>query len=153
MKKTKRPVSSIVLILLMLFQALSAIPTGFCMTMDPSGAGIGLPNYLLEQSPFSNFLIPGLFLGIVLGVFPVIILYGLITRKDFWKLNRINLYKKHHWALGYSYYLGILLIVWINMQLYFGIGFHILHFVYSILGLLIIVFSQLPGVKRYYLIA
>ncbi len=152
MKKTKRPVSGIVLIFLMFFQAFSAIPTGFSMIMDPSGAAIGLPNYLLEQSPFSSFLIPGLFLGVILGLFPVVILYGLITRKDFWKLNRINCYKKHHWALGCSYYLGILLILWINMQLYFGIGFHILHFVYSSLGLLIIVFSQLPGIKRYYLI-
>ena len=147
----KRPISSVVLIALILFQALGAIPSGLSMILDPTGRCMGLPNYILESSPFSNFLIPGLFLTFVLGVLPVVVLYGLITKKEIVLLEKINLYKEYHWALAYSYFLGIVLILWINMQLYFGIGFHILHFIYSLLGLLIIFFAHSPGCRTYYL--
>lgn len=147
----KRPISSVVLIVLVLFQALGAIPSGISMILDPTGGFLGLPNHILESSPFSNFLIPGLFLTFVLGVLPVVVLYGLITKTEIVLLEKINLYKEYHWALSCSYFLGIVLILWINMQLYFGIGFHILHFIYSLLGLLIIFFAHLPGSRTYYL--
>ncbi len=150
MKKMKRPVSSYILLFLVLFQALGAIPSGCSMIVDPTGRLMGLPITVLEQSPFSNFLIPGLFLGIVLGLFPLVVAYGLITKKEFPILQRINLHKKYHWALSGSFYLGIVLVLWIGVQLYFGMGFHILHFVYATLGVLIIVFSQLPDSKAYY---
>ncbi len=147
----KRPISSIVLITLVLFLAVGAIPSGVSMILDPTGAIMGLPIRILESSPFSNFLFPGLFLTFVLGVLPLVVLYGLITKKEIVLLEKINLYKEYHWALGCSYFLGIVLILWINMQLYFGIGFHILHFSYSFLGLLIIFFAHSPGNRTYYL--
>ena len=150
MKKMKRPFSSSILIFLVLFQAFGAIPSGCSMIVDPTGRLMGLPQGILEQSPFSDFLIPGLFLGIVLGLFPLVIAYGLITKKEFPVLQRINLYNKYHWALSCSYYLGIVLVLWISAQFYFGMGVHILHLVYTALGILIIVFSQLPDSKAYY---
>ena len=147
----KRPISSSVLIALVLFQAFGAIPSGCSMIVDPTGKLMGLPITLLAQSPFSDFLIPGLFLGVVLGLFPLVIAYGLITKKEFPVLQRIYVHKKYHWALSSSYYLGIVLVLWIGAQLYFRMGFHILHFVYAILGVLIITFSRLPENKAYYL--
>ncbi len=147
----KRPISSVVLICLVLFQAVSAIPSGFSMILDPKGELLGLPIQMLERAPFSDFLIPGIFLTVVLGLFPVVIIYGLITRRNPEVLQRINPYNHHHWAHTYAYYLGIILILWINMQLLFGLGFHIYHFIYSCLGVLIVIFSQLPGVRNYYL--
>lgn len=146
----KRSLSSYLLIILVCFQMISAIPAGLVMIFDPTGATLGVPLTMLEPSPFSNFLIPGLFLFFILGIFPVLIFYGLLKKPDFTLVDRLNLYQDQHWSWTFSYYLGLLLVLWINMQLYFIKDWGILHFVYSMLGVLIIVVTHLPSVKRYY---
>jgi hypothetical protein len=77
-------------------------------------------------------------------------LYGLLTRKWLNWARKINWDKKFHWSNAFSFYIGILLILWINMQLYFGIVYNNLHFSYTILGVLIIILSQFPATKRDY---
>ena len=136
---------------LIAFQAVSAIPAGWLLIIDPSGEKLGLPIRFLNQSPFDNFLIPGLFLFFILGVVPLIILYGLITKREFKFFQKINIYKNYHWSWTFSYYLGLVLIVWINMQLYFKIGFSMLHFLYSMLGIFIIFITHLPATKNDFL--
>ncbi|MFD0863801.1 hypothetical protein ACFQ1M_16415 [Sungkyunkwania multivorans] len=143
--------------LLLLFQAVSAIPSGAMLIYDPSGITIGFPRSILQDlqvnAPFTNFLIPGLFLMIFLGLLPLLIVYGLITKKNFKLMQTINLYKNYHWSWTFSYYLGILLVLWICMQLYFGIGFGMLHFWYALLGVLIVVATQWTSTKRDYYIS
>lgn len=146
----KKSISSYILIFLVLFQFVGAIPSGFSMIIDPSGGGMGIPLYLLEQSPFSNYLIPGLFLFIVLGLFPALAFYGLIKKPKIKWLEKLNPYKEYHWAWAFSYYIGIILVLWINSQLIFKIGFDVLHFLYSVLGICIIVFTHLPSTKKDY---
>ncbi|MEW7289964.1 hypothetical protein [Aquimarina sp. 2304DJ70-9] len=146
----KRSISTYILMLLILFQVISAVPAGALMIIDPSGEKLGLPIKLLQYSPFSDFLIPGLFLFLVLGVFPGIVLYGLIKKKHFSMVEKINLYKNYHWAWTFSYYVGLLLILWINMQLFFIKSFDIAHFVYSMLGVAIIIITHVPHTKRDY---
>ncbi len=146
----KRSISANLLILLIFLQAISAVPSGLSLLIDPSGKGIGLPPGALENTPFNNFLIPGLYLFIVLGLLPLITLYGLLTRKKLNWAQKINWDKKFHWSCTFSFYIGLLLILWISMQLYFGITFNNLHFSYTILGVLIIILSQLPSTKKDY---
>lgn len=146
----KRKTTSYILLFLMAFQVISAVPVGFSFITDPSGKGIGIPLELLNETPFNDYLIPGLFLLIVLGFFPAFTLFGLITNKPFKLSQKLNLYKEYHWSWAFSYYTGLLLVLWINMQLFFGIEFGILHFVYSILGLLIIVITHLPNTRNDY---
>ncbi len=147
----KRSISANLLILLIFLQAISAVPSGLSLIIDPSGKGIGLPPGVLENTPFKNFLIPGLFLFVVFGLLPLITLYGLLSRKKLNWAQKINWDKKFHWSCTFSFYIGLLLILWINMQLYFGIAFNKLHFSYTILGVLIIILSQLPDTKRDYM--
>ena len=146
----KKSISSYILKFLVLFQSIGAIPAGFSMIIDPSGQQMGLPIALLEQSPFSNFLIPGLFLFIILGVLPALTFYGLIKKPTMKWLEKLNLYKQYHWSWTFSYYLGLILILWINMQLFFIKDWSILHFVYSMLGVLIIVVTLWPTTKKDY---
>ncbi|GAA4941095.1 hypothetical protein GCM10023314_12550 [Algibacter agarivorans] len=143
-------ITSYILILLIAFQVISAVPAGWALISDPSGETLGLPIILLNQAPFDNFLIPGLFLFFILGLIPLLILYGLITKKELKFFQKINIYKNHHWSWTFSYYFGLVLIVWINMQLYFRIGFDILHLIYSMLGICIVFTSHLPATKAYY---
>lgn len=149
-KKTKRNFIRYILFLLIFFQIISAIPAGFLLIYDPSGSKLGYSLEQLNLSPFPNFLIPGLFLFTVLGLFPIIIFYGLIKKPTFKLAEKINLYKNYHWSWTFSYYLGMLLILWINIQLYFIREFSILHFIYSLLGVLIIFITFLPVTKKEY---
>ena len=146
----KRPITSYILILLTFFQIISAVPAGWSLISDPSGCNLGFSTEMLKNSPFHDFLIPGLFLFIVLGIFPIIIFFVLIKKTKFNLADKINLYKKYHWSWTFSYYLGILLVLWINMQLIFLKEFSIIHFVYSMIGVLIILITLLPSTKEYY---
>lgn len=139
-----------VLMILISFQAISAVPAGLILIIDTTGEKLGLPIRMLNGTPFKDFLIPGLFLLILLGLFPILIVYGLLKKPNSKLADKMNLYKNQHWAWTFSYYLGLLLVVWINMQLFFIKDWGMLHFVYSMLGVLIIVVTLLPDVKSYY---
>lgn len=146
----KKSISTYLLIVLVFFQMISAIPAGFMLVLDPSGAMLGMPLGMLEPSPFSNFFIPGLFLFFILGYIPAIIFYGLLKKANYKWADRLNPYKDQHWSWTFSYYLGLLLVLWINVQLFFIKSWDILHFVYSMLGVLIIFITHLPTTRRYY---
>ena len=126
--RMKRSLISYFLIFLVFFQAISAIPAGLSLIFDPSGNNLGLPIELLQDAPFPNFFIPGLFLFAMLCIFPIITFYGLIKKNKFRLAQKINLYKEYHWSWTFSYYLGLLLILWINMELFFIKEFDMLHF-------------------------
>ena len=82
MTETKpKPKTIFILLILLAFQALSGLFGGAALVLDPSGSSIRLPLSLLEGSPFGNFLIPGIILFLVLGIFPLII-FSLLRKKD-----------------------------------------------------------------------
>ena len=135
---------------LLLFQSITAIAGGWGLVSNPSGSNLGFSVTMLENSPFTDFLIPGLFLLVVLGIGPAVIFYGLIKKPKFRLAEMINIYKNYHWSWTFSYYLGIVLVLWIDIQVYFLRETFILHFVYSVLGVLIIVLTNLPATKKYY---
>jgi len=146
----KKSFTSYVLLSLILFQSISAIAGGWGLVSNPSGSNLGFSVNMLEHSPFPDFLIPGLFLIVVLGIFPAIISYGLIKKPKFKLAEKINAYRDYHWSWTFSYYLGILLVLWIDVEVFFLRETFILHFVYSVLGVLIIVLTNLPSTKKCY---
>ena len=146
----KRSLSSIVLIILLFLLALGAFPSGLGLLVDPSGAGIGLPLSTLDLTPFRNFFIPGLLLFLFFGLAPFIPIFGLLKFNQQSRFNQINPDKKEYWALIYSYYLGILLILWIAIQLLLGVPHGILHFIYTLLGVTIVILSKLPATGNSY---
>lgn len=148
----KKTIATYLLMVLIAFQIISAIPAGWAMITDPSGMKLGIPLDVLEFSPFPDFLIPGLFLFVFLGLLPVFILYGLITRKDLKWAQPINLYKNQHWSLTFAYYLGLLLVLWINMQLLFIQKYFFLQVVFSLLGIIMVFLTHLPKTKQYYML-
>jgi len=125
--KNKNDISkklSVVLGALQIFIGVGALPAGYVMIADPSGQKLGMYLQMLSNSPFSNFLIPGMFLFSINGLGSLI--GGIISIKRT-KLTDLV-------AIG----LGTFLIVWILVQFYW-IGFHWLQAVYFILGIVEVV--------------
>lgn len=118
----------------LLFLGISAIGGGGQFLLDPTGDIIGMPVDVLADSPFSDFLLPGLILFTVLGLFPLVVLYGLYTQRS--------------WAWPGVIMVGIALIVWIVVQgLIIGFG-HWLQCLYLTLGFVLILLAWIPSVRR-----
>ena len=147
----KKPFTCKLLIFLHIVLGIGAIFGGLGLVIDPSGELIKMPIYLLEYSPFENFLIPGLILLVMLGILPLIVSYGLI-RKRHWKVaDRFNIFPEKHWSWTLSLYIGFILIIWITVQVYVIRQIALVHEVYIFLGLIIQATTLLPSVQEHYL--
>ncbi|MFW6312657.1 MAG: methyltransferase [Spirochaetota bacterium] len=62
------------------FIGIGAIGGGIGALVDPSGAAVGLDASVLQRGPFTDFLIPGLFLVIVLGLGNIVAVALLLSR-------------------------------------------------------------------------
>jgi len=120
------------------------------LILDPSGGLLQMPVVSLENSPFTNFLIPGMVLTLLLGIIPAFTAFCLIKRPRVKWVNLLNLYSDKHCGWTYSLYTGLMLIIWITVQVaIIGYG-HIIQTVYASVGILITIMTLLPGVMKYY---
>ncbi len=143
-----KPFTLYLLSILLAFQALGGLGGGLALTLSPSGAFLHMPLSALDGSPFANFFIPGLILLLLLGVFPGIIAYAVI-RQPQWKWTEIfNLYKNVHWSWTFSLYTGIILCIWIMIQIRY-ISYDILQTIYGLIGVLLIILTMLPSNMKY----
>ncbi len=111
-----------VLGILQLFIGLGAVAGGLGLVLEPSGANLGIPLDMLNHSPFSDFLIPGIVLLIVNG-------FGSIA-------GSVLSFKRFQHAAEIALVLGIFLVAWILIQIYWIHDFHWLHALYLILGII-----------------
>lgn len=111
---------------------------------------MGLSPTLLHHSPFSDFLIPGLVLGVVLGLVPIIVVWALIRQPKWRWVDTFNPFPERYWAWAFSLFIGFGLILWIDFQILF-IGYvDILQSVFAFVGVIITVVTLLPSVQRWY---
>lgn len=136
--KRKRPALVKLLIACIIFQGISGLFGGLGLIIDPTGESLNIPRSWLEGSPFTNYLIPGLILFLLLGILPIYIATGFLGNRFFyWRLSLI---------------LGILLLIWIVVEIII-IGYQPnppLQLVYGILGVLIVALSLQPKVKNHF---
>jgi len=146
----KRPWTAWLLTGLLVFQSVSAFYGMYLLLSDPTGSAMKMENQA-GKSPTGDFLVPGLILGILLGLVPLIAAWGLVTRREVKAFNALNVYgKQHFWGWTFSVYTGIMLVIWITVQVQFlGGGFFIQTF-YSLVGVAILIAALLPPVKDQY---
>jgi len=150
MKTKSKTVEIYILIIAVAFEAFGALFGGISLMNDPSGNTIKLPITLLEGTIFSSYLIPGIILFLLLGFFPLFLIFPLIFKPNWPIINGLNIYKSYHWAWTYTLYMAIMLIIWINIQMMIlGTG-SIIQGAYGLYGVFILLLTLLPGVKRYY---
>ena len=121
-----------ILSFLVLFQGLSGIIGGTALIIDPSGELLGIPLKWLDGSSFPDYLIPGIILASILGIYPLIAFIGLL--------------RKQYWAITATRNLGFALIIWIATEI-IVIGYKSeppLQLIYGILGLIILLISYFP---------
>ena len=138
-------------LILLAFLGISAIAGGGALMISPSGKLLGgLPLSILHRSPFSNFLIPGLILFLVLGLWPAFVIFALIKRPISKLGERINIFNDMYWAWSFSIYIAFALIVWIQIETIFIQGVGWLQTFYMFYSIPLIVVALLPSVRNHY---
>lgn len=115
-----------ILIFLHIFVGIGALYGGGVAVLNPVNP-LGISVDVLQNSPFSNFLIPGIILFLVVGV-------GNILAAAF-------LVKKFNYNLYISHFMGLALVGWIVVQCIMMRTINILHMIYFAIGALVTVLS------------
>jgi hypothetical protein len=111
------------LFILISFLAITAFICGLIMVSNPDGKAMGLDSIVLKETPFKNFLVPGMFLTIV-GTVNLIAVFFNIKRHS----------SRYNWALAG----GVMICGWIVVQMILIQIFYWLQFLYLVIGILII---------------
>jgi len=90
--------------ILQIFVGITAVLGGFGLVSDPSGSKMNVPLELLKNSPFTNYLIPGLVLLIVIGVGHVFA--GIVT------------FLRHRYAGNISVFFGAFLALYLIIEVW-----------------------------------
>ena len=75
------------------------------MMLYPDGSGLGLPLDLITDTPFADYFIPGLFLLLINGLLQL--------------AGALSTFKNNPFAGKAGIYLGIMLMGWIAVQVWF----------------------------------
>jgi hypothetical protein len=146
----KRPFADWVLIALHSLLGLSALIPGAMFMLAPDGHLIQMPMSNLKESPFRDYFVPGLLLFCFVGVFPALVAYGL-WRMPAWNWpDFINPFKKMHWSWAGSLAAGVILIIWITVQVFLIKSVAFLHYLYWGWGAVLMILTLLPGVQRFH---
>ncbi|MFN8357411.1 MAG: hypothetical protein U0Y10_23340 [Spirosomataceae bacterium] len=114
----------IVALILLSLTGINALIAGYLFIADPTGSKMGLSVTYLAHSPFESYLIPGLILVTVNGIFNVIVALMTLLRTPKYAVLIIGQ--------------GILLSGWILVQVLMVSDFNALHFTMLAIGLVLI---------------
>jgi hypothetical protein len=143
-----RPFVLYVLCFLHLLTGLSALGGGMMLAIRPDGSLLGLDKDWLALSPFPSYLLPGVFLALFLGIFPLFTAFGLLSKPGWSWPNALNPYTDRHWSWAFSIFTGIIIISWIAIQITM-IPYFWLQPALIFVGLLILTGSLLPSIMNY----
>ena len=136
---------------LLAFLGISALGGGGALIVSPSGKLLGgLPLSILAQSPFSDFLIPGVILFTILGLFPSLLVYFLLKKPKSKLAESFNYFRDMHWAWTFSIYVAFALIIWIQVETIFIQGVGWLQTFYILFAIPLIFVALLPQVRNLY---
>jgi len=119
----ERPAYVWLAVVLELFTAFGAIPVGYQLITDTTGASVGFPAGWIEATPFGSYLVPGLYLLLMNGV-GMLVLAALSAMR----------HPVAPWLTGV---LGGGLIVWISVQLVVMPEFSFLQAIFGAIGIVL----------------
>lgn len=117
----------IITLALHMFLALGGLVGGFQLIKKPDGSGLGMTNTLLKRSPVNNFFWPGIFLIIVMCLWPAVNIIGIASNQS--------------WVSYSIFTLGIICIGWIFYQCWIIRTFSWFQPLVSLIGAYFIVYA------------
>ncbi len=141
-----KPALNILLALLFLL-GLGALFGGGVLIISPSGDLIGMPLSLLKNSPFTNFIIPGIVLFSILGLAPLGTAIALLKRPQSRLAEFLNFFKDMYWAWTFCIYIAFALIIWIQVEMIVLQSVIWAHTLYMFWAMAIIFFALIPKVR------
>lgn len=147
---TGRPVALIGLTALLLVEGVAALAGGISMLRDPYGAPLGMPLDMLAGSPFGSYLIPGLLLTVVLGVYPLVAALLVWWRPSWKAMAPLERLTGRHWTWSVGVTAGLAMVIWIAVQVATLEMRHPLQAVIAAVGLVVLGVTFTPGVRRDY---
>jgi hypothetical protein len=149
-KPNRRPFTAWLLIVLHTLLGVGAVASGGALMAAPSGRLMQMPLSMLDTTPFSNFLIPGVILFLLIGVYPLAVAYGLWKRPGWRWPDRINPFKQIHWSWAGSLAAGVILVIWIVVEVLMLREVVFLHVLCFCWGIATLILTLLPAVRRHY---
>jgi hypothetical protein len=150
MRTAPRPMISLwVLSVLLVLLGLGAASGGFSLVVDPTGARMQWSLALLEHSPFHDYLIPGLILGIVFGIGSFVALLTVWFRPAWAFGTALTRFTGEHWSWSAAFAVGLGQVIWIVTQVLMVGVTSWLQPACAGLGLLIVLLTLEPGFRRY----
>ena len=145
----KRPFMLWPLILGLLFLSLGGFSGCIPMLADPANGGYLQLAHILPLLPVSNFVLPGLFLLGVMGLFPLLLTYTLITRPNWAWVGALLKWSKHYWAWTATLIFVVIIAIWL---VYEGrlIGWFSITYATAVAGFFILLFAMIPSVRKFY---
>lgn len=145
----KRPFMLWPLVLVLLFLAIGGFSGGIPMLADPANGGYLQFGDILPSLPVSSFILPGLFLLIVMGILPLLLAYALIALPTWGWVDRLFQWSKHYWAWTGCLVLVGIIAIWLVYEAWL-IGWFPITTITAVLGFLILLFAVVPNVRKFY---
>jgi hypothetical protein len=121
--------------LLLLFNGIGAIYGGWHLMTKPDGSSLTMPLDMLKHSPFNDYLVPGIILFIANGLFSLFAFVMLFAN-----------YKRYSLLIMAQ---GIILVIWIIVQIIMIQTIGRLHVIYASAGVLLIICGGILSLKDF----
>jgi uncharacterized membrane protein len=116
---------------LQLFVGIGAVVSGVGFILDPDGSNLSMSVEFLKESPFEDFLIPGITLLSINGLGSI--------------LGSFFSFRHHLFAGKMSMILGVAMVIWISAQVYWISWISWLQPVFFVLGIIEIILGFIIG--------
>lgn len=116
---------------LQLFIGIGAVASGIGLIIDPDGSNLSMSVEFLKESPFEDFLIPGIALLFINGLGSII--------------GSFFSFRRYHFAGKITMILGVAMVIWISTQVYWISWISLLQPVYLVLGIIEILLGFIIG--------
>ena len=123
---------------------------GLSFVGDASGAGLGAKVSWLQETPVSDFFLPGLFLLGVYGIGSLILMVGLVWRMPAGPLSHRGAKRGSRWAWIGTIVQGATLVIWILYEFVVLPDQTLLQPILIGVGLVMVLLALMPSVRRFY---
>lgn len=122
----------LLLTILIIITAFASTMIGVILITDPSGNTLGLSTNLLKETPFNNYMLPGILLVASVSSINLLAVFHSMERDD----------KRYNWSMAG----GIAMSVWTIIQMAWLQSAHWINMMFLMIGFFIIILSyQLKG--------